>query len=281
MKIEQIINHGIQSRSEINEETVKEYAEAMNEGAAFPPITVFRDHDIYYLADGFHRIAAAKSIGRTEIDAEIVDGNYEDALRFALKANAYHGFRRTNADKHRALEIAWQNRKLLFPGKSDHEISSRQLAAISAVSQEFSRRFLKLAKVTTVVTPLAEVGSVPDKVRSVPGGVSTSNSTSLDRLGRVVPAALLPAFDRRPYTELMRNFRVVKDQITRHFSEGVPAFAAMSQLILIDLENVETKIKESRAFCVCPMCRGERCYRCQNRGYLTKKQYHRLPEEWR
>jgi hypothetical protein len=37
---------------------IDEYVLAMNEGADFPPLTVFWDGEHYWLADGFHRLGA-------------------------------------------------------------------------------------------------------------------------------------------------------------------------------------------------------------------------------
>jgi hypothetical protein len=55
------IDGGTQPRQEINYEVVKDYAELMREGVAFPPVTVFFDGVDYWLADGFHRYHATKS----------------------------------------------------------------------------------------------------------------------------------------------------------------------------------------------------------------------------
>ena len=50
---------GTQPRAAINQDTVNEYREDMKNGDKFPPVIVFYDGEIYWLADGFHRIEAA------------------------------------------------------------------------------------------------------------------------------------------------------------------------------------------------------------------------------
>ena len=60
-----------QSRAELNQERVTEYAEMIREGIYFPPITVFYDGSDYWLSSGFHRYFASKQAGKASIDCEI------------------------------------------------------------------------------------------------------------------------------------------------------------------------------------------------------------------
>lgn len=106
---------GTQMRAAVNWETVKEYADAMREGDTFPPIVTYYDGETYWLADGFHRLAAWKQAftvpgapgvhDPAEIPAEVKAGGRRDAILHAINANANHGLRRTNADKRRAVEV--------------------------------------------------------------------------------------------------------------------------------------------------------------------------------
>lgn len=82
---------------------VEDYAEAMKAGTVFPPITVFFDGTTYWLADGFHRYAAAQQAKLEDIEADVRDGSKRDAILYAVGANADNGLRRTNQDKHNAI----------------------------------------------------------------------------------------------------------------------------------------------------------------------------------
>lgn len=93
-----------QPRVTMNPELVEDYAAAMQSGERFPPLTVFNDGVTHWLADGFHRYAAALQIGANEIDADVYDGDVRDAILYSVGANAAHGLRRTNSDKQRAIE---------------------------------------------------------------------------------------------------------------------------------------------------------------------------------
>jgi hypothetical protein len=78
----------------------------MSEGTPFPPVIVFhRPNEDYYLADGWHRIEAARRSGRASIMAEVREGGLRDAILYSSGANTDHGLRRTSADKRRLFAL--------------------------------------------------------------------------------------------------------------------------------------------------------------------------------
>lgn len=112
---------GTQPRERLDEATVQEYAEDMQRGDRFPPVTVFYDGENYWLTDGFHRVAAAKLAGLGKVRADIKQGTLRDAVLYSLGVNAQHGKRRTNQDKRRAVVTMLQDRD--WARWSDNEIS--------------------------------------------------------------------------------------------------------------------------------------------------------------
>lgn len=99
------IDGGTQIRAVMDQDVIKQYAEEMASGAEFPPVVVFQNADTYWLADGFHRIAAQK-LGIPDaltIAAIVYQGTLRDALLHAVGANATHGLRRSKEDKRRAV----------------------------------------------------------------------------------------------------------------------------------------------------------------------------------
>ena len=116
-----ITDAGTQVRAEIKDQTVADYAEHLNAGGEFPPITVFEHEDRIYLADGFHRLRAHEREGRTEIEAEVHAGTREDALWWALGANRAHGERLSSADKKHAIELALE----AWPDRSQRRIAAQ------------------------------------------------------------------------------------------------------------------------------------------------------------
>jgi len=83
------------------------------EGQQFEPIVVFEDGDDYWLADGFHRVEAARQLGLAAIQAFIHRGAQREAFLHSLGVNAIHGKRRTRADKRRTVERALEDAQLL------------------------------------------------------------------------------------------------------------------------------------------------------------------------
>ena len=124
-----IIDKGTQSRAAISEDTVIDYAEAMQAGDTFPPITVFFDGVEYYLADGFHRLHAAKRLHKASIQADVRTGTLRDAILYSLGANRDHGLRRTNADKRKCVQT-------LLEDFEWGELSVNEMARICGVSPQ-------------------------------------------------------------------------------------------------------------------------------------------------
>src|SRR3954463_14931094 len=85
------LHGGTQTRLKTTDEAIESYADEMNQGTVFPPITVYFDGATHWLAAGFHRCLAAKRIARPTIPAEVHDGGRSDALKHALGANATNG----------------------------------------------------------------------------------------------------------------------------------------------------------------------------------------------
>ncbi|PSB42040.1 hypothetical protein C7B80_28765 [Cyanosarcina cf. burmensis CCALA 770] len=121
---------GTQSRAQLNEEAIADYAEAMSEGASFPPVLVFYDGQDYWLADGFHRIHAACKAELTQLAVEVRQGSRREAVLYSVGANANHGLRRTNADKQRAAET-------LLRDEEWRQWSDNAIAKACGVSQPF------------------------------------------------------------------------------------------------------------------------------------------------
>ena len=100
-----------QVRTKMHKDVIEAYIHDIKCGAIMPPLVVFaeRESQRYILADGFHRLHAAVNADKSEVEIELHEGGMQEALMFALGANAGHGLRRTNADKRNAVKLALKN----------------------------------------------------------------------------------------------------------------------------------------------------------------------------
>jgi hypothetical protein len=98
------IDGGTQIRKELNLDKVNEYAQQMDDGVEFPPITVFFDGSSTWLSEGFHRLSSERQRGSTTIKANVINGTIEDATLFALGSNK-HGLNMSAEDYRRSVEI--------------------------------------------------------------------------------------------------------------------------------------------------------------------------------
>jgi uncharacterized ParB-like nuclease family protein len=121
LKIDRIrLDGGTQPRSTIDMDVVADYAEAMERGDEFPPVSVIYDGNDYWLYDGFHRVRAAEKRGEFQIRAEVEQGTREDAVWKSLAANQKHGLRRSEEDKRRVIKRALKG---WGDNRSDQEIA--------------------------------------------------------------------------------------------------------------------------------------------------------------
>lgn len=127
------IDGGTQSRAALSDDVVADYASIIRDGADFPPVIVFNDGKKYWLADGFHRLAAYQAAGAEELPVAVHQGNRREAILFSVGANALHGLRRTDDDKRRAVSV-------LLGDKEWSRWSDRQIAKQCGVSHPFVAR---------------------------------------------------------------------------------------------------------------------------------------------
>lgn len=173
LELEQIrIDGGTQSRVELNQETVAEYAQAFTDGAAFPPVVVFFDGASYWLADGFHRYFGARDAGESAIDAEIRTGTQRDAVLYSWGANDKHGLPRSNADKRNIVTAIlkdeqgrqWSDNKIAKDFGFSHPFVGNVRRSLETVSSEKSaERTYTTKHGTTAVMKTENIGKSPTR----------------------------------------------------------------------------------------------------------------------
>jgi hypothetical protein len=138
------IDGGTQQRVSIDQDAVSEYAEAIDDGAEFPPVLVYFDGVDYWLVDGFHRYWAHMRLGRASIKVDDEPGTLEDAQLRSVGVNDKHGLRLTNADKRKKVTFllaspkwsAWSDREVARKCGVGHTLVSVIRASLSAPDSE-------------------------------------------------------------------------------------------------------------------------------------------------
>lgn len=95
------VDQELQVRQYLHDEKVEEYAQRMKDGAHFPPIYcgMLGDGDAIYVVDGFHRLAACKSCGISDVDVIIEAFATRDQMyEYAFRANNIHGINLTDEE---------------------------------------------------------------------------------------------------------------------------------------------------------------------------------------
>jgi hypothetical protein len=92
----------VQQREALDETRIRAYAALYREGHTLGEVMVFQQGSDFYVADGFHRIAAAIQAGLSTLAATIRPGTLRDAILYACGCNL-HGVPLTQADKRRRV----------------------------------------------------------------------------------------------------------------------------------------------------------------------------------
>lgn len=228
---------GTQPRAEMNQLVVDEYAASMEGGAAFPPVVVFHDGEGHWLADGFHRVAAARSLQRLSIGAEVRQGTRRDAVLFSVGANASHGLRRTNADKRRAAEVLLADSE--WSGWSDREIARR-----CGVSDRF---------INSLRPPVTANGSQSERTYTTKHGTqATMNTSRIGAAAKISQEARVmfwetPAADRQE--DILRLSRMEPDRqvmVAERIAAGAAPSVKAAERLLLEERRDEAREQAAR-----------------------------------
>jgi hypothetical protein len=173
-----LIDREIQPRAAIDPGLCADYAEALAAGAVFPPVDVFHDGTGYWLADGFHRVLAARLVKRPAVEAAVHRGTRREAILFAAGANAAHGLRRTNEDKRKAALT-------LLRDEEWGQWSDSKIAQKCCVSQPFVSQMR-----ASLITVISEEPPAARTYTTKHGTVATMRTANIGR-GRARTAASL------------------------------------------------------------------------------------------
>jgi len=231
---------GTQAREQMNEEAIAEYADLMANNVDFPPLSVVDDGQTLWLADGFHRLEAAKRNGATRVLANVERGTMVDAILAAAASNAGHGVRRTNADKKRAVAMV-----LSLPGYSDK--SDREIARLCAVTHPF-----------VAACRRQEEREEEQETETASEGEDATSS---------VQDAMHDA--KNSLTYLRDLFKTAKEELAEIAGSPHGIFLNLDA-ISADLSNAIAAVNGAMPARECPVCHGEGCRTCRESGWVSR-----------
>lgn len=244
------IDGGTQSRAHLNDAVVSDYAEAIRDGANFPPVIVFFDGSDYWLADGFHRHLAHMEAGRSEIEADIRQGTRRDAILHSVGANASHGLRRTNDDKRRAVLVLlndpewseWSDREIARQCQVDHKTVGKLRADHLGISPD-TRKVER--KGTTYQQNTANIGgaSKPDP-KPAPQQSPNEPAESPAEQPEASNDDAEPQEQIEPEVEkvMRKHAGLTREALLRDYAELVIASKAERAALKAEIEGLKSKI---------------------------------------
>ena len=201
-----VIDEKNHPRAEVDQQLVAEYAEALREGATFPPIDVFRQGKKFLLADGRHRVEAARQEAKATIQAKVHDGDRRAAILFAVGANAQHGQRRTGADKRKAVQILLADKTWWL--WSDNEIARRCCVSRDLVKDTRAEMKPHLAESQDSATTTAMRNGKAYKIKT--GNIGKANRPVMAKSAQAVQDMLKLTYDARDYLEAEEKPKLAK-----------------------------------------------------------------------
>lgn len=236
----------IQQRVATDEALVEDYAEGISDWIESAPITVVAETDTRWVADGFHRVLAARRAALQAIPARVQAGTRHDALLIAIGANASHGLRRSAEDKRRALDT-------LLADSEWARWSDRRIADLVGISPTtVGTRRAQLSKLdSSIAQPEHRIGAdgrkrrppdptiKPGKVEAKPAPDPTPEPSGDD--DKVVTEAL-PGSDLPPIRATTAKPRALERETPTPQPRVLDVMRAMDDLLASHMAEPEAKL---------------------------------------
>jgi ParB-like chromosome segregation protein Spo0J len=297
-----------QARVQLNDDTVAEYADAMERKEKLPPIVCYHDGSTYWLADGFHRYHAARKRGEKDTEAQVIKGSRDDARWHAAGANTQHGLKRTTADKQKAVRLALALRPNLSDSKiakhcgvSDKTVAAqRAKMSGSEIPNLTDQRRLGLdgkmyparrdsfrEEATQSPAEPSDPWHDSDEVEepaAAPAKRTEAKPEPLrDATGTVVPDEIAEAFQdhKDEVNALLSSLSALKSETVR--KDGFDGYHRVQfRIIAAAFDTIASTLRLSALpYAVCPYCGGKdkHCQACRGTGFIGRAHYEVLPPE--
>jgi hypothetical protein len=261
------LSAGTQQRP-LSPDVVTHYQNLRKDGVELPPIELIWDGKLYYVWDGFHRLAVAQKMSETKIRANVEVGNMRRAVFLSFTANSTHGLPRQAGMAGPIID------KML----ADPEWGKMPLATI-AKHVGCSRQYVfeRKSKISCQVPD-----EKPESTQNPPPKKPETEPTSPlhDDEGQVVPSHLADRFlSRVVIRERITEIDKWKNSVMNKIGEGDMTYALLNQTgFLADFKNLRARLKAARPYALCPYCKAKGCGACHNSGFLNEESWKVAPK---
>lgn len=122
-------NSKLQHRSKTDSRAIKDWVRLLErKNFEFPAIVVYRINNQLYVVDGFHRLEAYVTAGRSTIPCIVIDGSWDEAIKYSLfQANQdNNSIRESNEDKRNKIKrVLMGKEEGLGAAASNHWIAEK------------------------------------------------------------------------------------------------------------------------------------------------------------
>jgi hypothetical protein len=284
------IDGGTQHRS-VDDAVVAHYAEMNKEGSKFPPIEIITDGKNNYLCDGFHRLAAAKKLGKNYIECNIGRGTKKRAQYLSFSANKDNGLPRPDGTVKEILRIIYNDEEW---SKISQRDISRHVGCTQAFVSKIHAEMKKSASDNQLSDRIALSGSKTGIARSKTVNVKRGESKYemqipekkvLDSTGKQVPEHLVKFFERT--NEFRQKIKQLND-MQKWVADGKDKNDLFFKYIKIEnlkaeIGNVKRIFRFALPYAVCRYCGGdvnnEYCKACDGSGFVNEAIYDATPRD--
>jgi len=221
-------------RASNEQEVIDHYAEVLRK-YEMPPLVVFYDGAVNWLADGRYRLKAHRKIGQETVKCDVRKGTKEDAIWHACGANSKHGLPLSGKEKRAAVE-------LLLGTEAAAKATNEKIADHVGCSSALVTRVLEQRKKAAEAAGKKVEPRVVEQVRG--DKVVEVDVTNTGRAKK--PGAGRPNKKQRAFKAQKEKKKYAKDGV----GQRIPDFleqVALDSLRLATYQDVATKLAHDLA----------------------------------
>ena len=296
---------GTQVRVMLDDDLIKRYACLMADEQDLDPILLYFDGEQYWLVDGFHRVGAARELGKSTIPAIVKQRSQAQAVWDSLTANGRHGKQLTPADRIAAIKKALR----IHPEYTDRRIAKelmvdnktvakyrKELEAVEEIPQQADRQGSDgdtyKAKKSTSQEPSkkapqptsgATQSEAADDIPSEPTAAESPKPVEPDKdqVGNTISGKIAADFARRSeINALLQKLSEVRSAVAKYTDVKDPLTADLNpSAFQAEIGNCYRWLSAIRPHALCPYCKGDGCRACKDRGWVCQTVYEAAPED--